>query len=182
LGISIEASRLTPAKRVQLDLSRDTSVSPDALSVLLAELCTEIGAERVGVLQIPNTHIPEKRSVLNPRVELDTRTAQTSTQAPLGSHITRLLVQTQALGSWEIFKKCVDKSADNPKLKQASSTTPIVASISFDLRLDGIEWWTDQPIRRDYMIASMRQGDSWTKAWIYLDRGTGEVFLHGWLD
>ncbi len=64
--LAIEAAGLGEAPAVQLDLSRDTRTTPEALSVLLAELVGELGEGAVGVFGERSSHLLEERSPLVP--------------------------------------------------------------------------------------------------------------------
>lgn len=71
-SLSIEASQVGEAPVVQLDLSRDTRTTPEALAVLLAELGAELGEDAVGVFGQKDSHLAEERSPLVP-VDLGAR-------------------------------------------------------------------------------------------------------------
>ena len=77
-------------------------------------------------------------------------------------------------------------------------TTFEIVRVAFDRRFDGVEWWTRSipPLSRDYVnlwLASLQQSlpsmetrarsgttsRSIVTGWAYVDRSTGEAFLHG---
>ncbi|MEZ4232151.1 MAG: DNA polymerase Y family protein [Polyangiaceae bacterium] len=73
LGLTLTAPVLTHAAPAQLDLARSLAVGgkartsgsgPESLPVLLAELVADLGKERVGVLEVVDSHRPESRSRL----------------------------------------------------------------------------------------------------------------------
>lgn len=73
LGLTLTAPVLTHAAPAQLDLARSLAVGgkartsgsgPESLPVLLAELVADLGKERVGVLEVVDSHRPEARSRL----------------------------------------------------------------------------------------------------------------------
>jgi protein ImuB len=191
LGLSIELSQIAPQRRVQLDLSRDVAIDPDALVSLLAELSAEIGPDRLGTLRIDDVHRPEQRSLLiSPHAEGKSASAASSSSACSSSAFssgglfdgfsepTRLLPEPLPLGSV------------NPRAL-SSSERPLavghhmyqVGSVAFSIRLSGVEWWTPTPVSRDYARVSLScRGEHPTTglAWIYWDRTLGEAFLHGW--
>ncbi|WP_437638007.1 DNA polymerase Y family protein [Sorangium sp. So ce854] len=167
VGVHLIASRITRARQVQLDLSRDRSVDPDSLPALLAELSAEIGQERVGVLEIADAHRPEARSRLVP-VEDDVATARSSAAA-------------RARAAAEQGGSAVGGSADGaePPAPEPARLLPqpiplgrvgrgaIVAvdrhlyaieRLSFVMRIDAVEWWTPTPASRDYARAWLVSG------------------------
>ncbi|WP_234023578.1 Y-family DNA polymerase [Sorangium cellulosum] len=209
VGVHLIASRIARARRVQLDLSRDRSVDPDSLPALLAELSAEIGAERVGVLEIADAHRPEARSRLAP-VEDEalaprpSRTARAARQAAAeqgaaarggeeapAPEPSRLLAQPIPLGR-------VGRGA----IVAVDRHLYAIERLCFVMRLDAVEWWTPAPASRDYARAWLVSGSpsgrarpgelrpprdgasasSCGEAWIYVDRATGEAFLQGWCE
>src|SRR5690606_21754213 len=135
--LSLAATKVVRAPRVQLDLGRDVSVSPDALPTLLAELSAEIGPSSFGVLRLVATYRPEARSRLSPPFARGERGSSLTLdeQFPL-----RLLPcphplwQPLAVGESICVGGC---SFRIEELRRA-------------LRFDQVEWWTDSPLYRDY--------------------------------
>ncbi len=174
LGLTLQAPAIVHAPRVQLDLSRDVTASPDALAVLLAELSAEIGADRLGTLRFNPAHRPEARSFLVPI------TATTSAISPLadasgpGASITRLLPVPVPLGRPRLTRGLLLPGLQPAPLR--------VDQIVFDARLDGVEWWTAAPIDRDYLHVWLRsEADaSGASAWLYVDKRHKQLVLHGW--
>lgn len=174
LGMELEAPLITRAPRVQLDLSRDVHASPDALPVLLAEISAEIGPDKIGLLSLRSSYRPESRSALipiAPHVHLR-RSEPNPVAFGAGSAITRLLPVPQPLG--------VGKVAPGHLVVCPPSLAFEVMKVQFDVRLEGVEWWTSNPVHRDYVRAWMQMGAGGT-GWVYTDRTTGESWLHGWL-
>jgi protein ImuB len=206
VGVHLIASRITRARRVQLDLSRDRSADPDSLPALLAELSAEIGAERVGVLEIADAHRPEARSRLAPAADEAAargapraRGADPGAASPDGGEApalepARLLAQPIPLGR-----------VGRGTIVAIDRHLYAIERLSFVMRLDAVEWWTPTPASRDYArawlvsgspsgrAAQARPGElrplrdgasasSCGEAWIYVDRATGEAFLQGWCE
>ncbi len=197
--LAIKLTRIANAPRVQLDLSRGVSVDPDALPALLSELSAEIGADRVGVLQIEDDHRPEHRSRLVGIVEAATRRAPRrareqraptppdrsgrASEASEAGEPVRLLpepvpIATGAGGGglsalWRGEGLTIDRQ------------TYVVEEVRFDRRLDTIAWWTTNAASRDYLRVTLREAGrpgeprATAFAWIFLDRRTGELFLQG---
>lgn len=191
VGLRLAACRITPARKVQLDLSRDKSVDPDSLPALLAELSAEIGVDRVGVLEVVDAHRPEARSRLTPvgAVGEGRRAEGGDTEAPPFELPVRLLPKPVPLGR-------VGRGAIVAVDRQLFA----IERMRFVMRLDGVEWWTSQPASRDYLKAWLVSGPPQGRgpgaargaegqspspageAWIYVDRATGEAFLQGWCE
>ncbi|WP_437691324.1 DinB/UmuC family translesion DNA polymerase [Sorangium sp. So ce176] len=167
VGVHLIASRIARARQVQLDLSRDRSVDPDSLPALLAELSAEIGAERVGVLEIADAHRPEARSRLAP-IEDDAATARSSAASRAraaaersaaeqggsaeGAELpspepARLLAQPIPLGR-------VGRGA----IVAVDRHLYAIERLSFVMRIDAVEWWTPTPASRDYARAWLVSG------------------------
>lgn len=168
--IAIALSRITRAPEIQLDLSRDVSVSPDALPALLSELSAEIGTERVGVLSVVDDHRPERRT------RLVGVTAAKAGQAVLpldqiepGEPV-RLLPEPFVLSARPL------SSGDTVVIGRDAF---VVEKIVFDRRMDCVAWWSNEPCSRDYFRVSLT-GASKAEGWVYVDRVTGETSLQGW--
>jgi protein ImuB len=172
VGIRLEVPVIVRAPRIQLDLSRDVTASPDALPVLLAELAAEIGPDRIGTLALVDAHRPEARSSLLPASCAPS--AATTPSVSFGADVTRLLPTPIPLGRTKLTPGRLLVIDRLPPLE--------VRSVRFDARLDDIEWWTSNPCSRDYFRLWLRGGKSGVAAWVYRDRVRGSAHLHGWLD
>jgi protein ImuB len=190
-GIRLEVSQIVPSKGIQIDLSRDKTVRPDALPTLLAELSAEIGQERVGLLEVLDSLRPEARSRLAPLRDLDAqKRPAVEADPPLDGDTplpepTRLLPKPLPIG--RIAKNAV--IAVDQRLYA-------IEELRFVMRLDGVEWWTRSPASRDYGLAWLVPGAAPGKsggkaegssrspalAWVYVDRATGEGYLQGWCE
>ncbi|WP_437783166.1 DNA polymerase Y family protein [Sorangium sp. So ce1097] len=172
VGVHLIASRITRARQVQLDLSRDRSADPDSLPALLAELSAEIGQERVGVLELADAHRPEARSRLVP-VEDEAVAARPSAAARARAAAERAAAEQGG--------SAVGGNADGaePPAPEPARLLPqpiplgrvgrgaIVAvdrhlyaieRLSFVMRIDAVEWWTPTPASRDYARAWLVSG------------------------
>lgn len=196
--IVLRLSRVVRAHEVQLDLSRDVSVSPDALPALLSELSAEIGIERVGVLSVVDDLRPEKRtrlSGINYGGINDGKNRRSETM-PLFARLepgepTRLLPEPALL-----FRRGGGRLEPGASLYIGRQAF-VVKKVAFDRRLDGALWWSDTPCSRDYLRVTLHglscstqaMGDDGVRAggaegvaeaWVYVDRDTGETMLQGW--
>ena len=172
VGLRLEAPVIVDAPRIQLDLSRDATAAPDALPVLVAEIASEVGPDRVGTLSLHPTHRPETRSSLSP-VDLTSR--DDSNYAPtFGAGVTRLLPHPIPFGLVRLTPGHLLPIDPLPPLE--------IRTVRFDARLDSVEWWTPAPCSRDYFQLWLDAGGHGAWAWVYRDRHSGSVHLHGWLD
>ncbi|MBK6518923.1 MAG: DNA polymerase Y family protein [Polyangiaceae bacterium] len=184
--LEIRLSRVVRAPEIQLDLSRDVSVSPDALPALLSELSAELGEGCVGVLSSVDDHRPERRTALIGVHEAAAdrrRRAQGSLfePAPLSaSEPARLLPEPAWVGSALEGERRVP--ALHPgQIVLVGGEGYVVQRVEFDRRLTGVGWWTDGVASRDYLRVTLSSSHtSSAEAWVYADRRTGEVFLQGW--
>jgi protein ImuB len=191
VSFAVMLSRIVDIPKVQLDLSRDTSVNPDALPALLSELSAEIGPECLGVLRIESDHCPEARSRLVPLHDVH---AHSPSRASLVLEPTRLLAKPICLGDiWPL----------SGKLVFAGREAFDVQNVAFDRRIGPLHWWTDTTEQRDYYRVWLSFGDrqsarhpatfanhgigqTWAthpvacEGWVYVDRERREAFLQGY--
>lgn len=188
-GMRMEVSQIVEAHRIQIDLSRDKAVRPDALPTLLAELSADIGADRVGVLEASPGHRPETRSRFVPMADLDTKKAIPASLDDIDEdnvpEPTRLFASPLPLGK-------ISKGA----VVAVEGRMYVIEHVRFAMRLDGVEWWTSAPASRDYGVAWFVAGPGMaqahagkgnlqparTLAWVYVDRSTGEGYLQGYCE
>jgi protein ImuB len=192
VAVEVTLSRIVAAPVVQLDLARDVRVHPEALPALLSELSAELGEERVGTLVTVDDHRPERRSRLEwgPSSESSAvgakrrrraarRASPSAEQLRLfGPEPTRVLPAPLRLAGppREGERLMVDGEAF------------VVRKVEFDRRIDAVTWWTEDSPSRDYLAVELaaaraqeRRGvePPSTVAWVFVDRRTGETFLHG---
>jgi protein ImuB len=215
-AVALELAIVEPVPKVakQLTLSRvfagfgGQAPADDGMPLLLAELESEIGAERVGVLALARSHRPEKRSLFAPcRLEPSTesrdknqpkkrRTApgqrvqpgvrkaapskEPSTPGPTAfvepdphfSRLTRLLEPPVPL---------------KPPLRIGSTLFVgkepyVVQAVRFEQRLEGVEWWADEPVSRDYVRLWLKGIKGGLEVLAYVDRPQGRYFLQAVAD
>lgn len=175
-ALSVAATQVTRAPRVQLDLGRDVSVPPDALPVLLAELSAELGPSRLGVLSLVASHRPEARTRLVPAggARVGGRQIALALPLPIDDRLpTRLLPRPLTLP--------MGNPAPGDALPIDGSLFTI-ESLRGHFRLDQVEWWTKEPVARDYVRVWLSAPRTHVEAWIYRDRVMGEAFLQGFYD
>jgi hypothetical protein len=57
-----------------------------------------------------------------------------------------------------------------------------VGSIAFDRRLEAVEWWTGEPVSRDYLRVWLESAAGGLEALVYVERGTGKRMIQGFCD
>jgi|SRR6266545_325080 len=178
VGMSVTAALLTHAPRSQLVLDGEAAenlIDPRAMAILLAELSSEIGKDNVGVLELSSVYRPEGRTRLVPLndisrpVEVDRGLEHTASDAEFP---TRLLSKPVPLTTTPHHDLVV--SIDH-QLYTVRNATP-------SMRFEDVEWWTPSPMSRDYMRVWLNSGSKNVQAWIFVDRKTGQAFLHGYFD
>jgi protein ImuB len=180
-GLSVTASLLTRASRVQLSLdeSLTTRADPRQMAVFLAEVSAEIGPENVGVLEVLPVHRPEARTRLlplhGPRPKRKKRAAQLPLFPAAGcdeEFPTRLLPVPLPMPVFTGQKVMV--SIDHQLYAVEAKSHPV--------RFEAIEWWTASPVCRDYARVLLTSGNKSMWAWVFTDRNTGRSYLHGYFD
>lgn len=191
LRVTVIADGIVPLPRVQLDLSRDTTVSPEALPVLLAELAADLGEDKIGKLSIEPSHLVEERSRLvpfsRPPVRARKKGKQLSLLAPTEDPLappTRLLrsplVLTGALtvGSFVTVAGSGVSRGEKPN-QDAVPAAFTVKRLQRTERIEDATWWTGTPRSRDYAIAYLEGASGGAEALVVRDRRTGRTSVHG---
>lgn len=179
IGLRLETKAITRALALQLSLSRhasglggDAHRGPELLPVVLSELTTDLGKDKVGVLERVSSHRLEKKS----------RLASIS-PARLRSRQPNLfeLGEMEAEGPTRLLGRPIPFEAP---LRQGSVVSIdhrlyTVEKVAFDRRLDAVEWWTKEPVSRDYVRVWLSGARGGLEALVYKDRITGTRWLQG---
>ncbi len=205
-GVSLVLEQLTRRSESQLDLSNVSAANPDALPTLLAELCAAVGPERVGVLEVRNSHRPEARSACVPAPL--TRLAHAKQKsATVTAHTPSALTPTLDEAPSLVFPREPTRLLPEPvcigslrpgSILGAEHSLYLVDHLRLSSRLEGVEWWSARPVSRDYArvqlhashtLPGARRAAGLTsertehvEAWVFIDRMTGRAFLHGWFE
>lgn len=192
IGLRLEARAITRALALQLSLSRyaaglggSSSTGPETLPVLLAELNADLGKDKVGVLQLENTHRPERKSRLSPVTPAlignpGLKKARTQKMEPP--------VQRVHEDGGRTPMRLLPRPVPFEAPLRRGSTVSIehrlytVESILFERRLEAVEWWTREPVSRDYLRVWLKGQSGGLEVAIYVDRSTGKRMLHGFYD
>lgn len=189
IGLSLCIHAMTKDHRTQLELGTMAGAvsNPQTLSVLVAELTSDVGETKVGLLVNNESLLPEKRSrLLSVEKALRKKSPRRSTSgATLRSsigprqHPTRLLHKPLDVG---------------PRLRRGEiiliEQTPfVIESLDFEQRLEDVEWWSAPRIFRDYfqgwlckLERSAHADPSGVKALLFWDRCLQRGFLHALYD
>ncbi|MCA9594344.1 MAG: DNA polymerase Y family protein [Myxococcales bacterium] len=193
IGLRLSAPAVIRALGRQLDLSRVSggltgTPGVESLPVLLAELSSDIGKERVGVLTLADSHRPEARSQLSPApgAPLPRRTnkktkKKRAAQLPLsrvrpagseGEAPTRLLPEPLQLSVGL-------RRGATLRIEHRLFT---IERVRFVERLEAVEWWTGAPVSRDYLRITLGGVEGVIDALVYVDRVNGKRYLHAIAD
>jgi protein ImuB len=198
IGLRIEVTAVVPAVTRQLDLSQvsggTTAIKgDDELPVLLAELYADIGQPNVGVLRVLDAHRLESKSGLfglhdgsaagqtssepeGSRSGTKSKTrerasrVESSAQAPRG--ITRLLPQPLR------FDTALRVGATMAIERRLYT----IQRLAFEQRLDTVEWWSEEPISRDYVRLWLEGAEGGLQVLVFVDRHTDARFLQAIAD
>jgi protein ImuB len=161
LGVTLRAPELARRAGRTLDMLAPEPVADRALPRLVAELSAELGADRVGVLELVDTWAPDERTRLAP---FGARALSLGSRHPLVSAAlepTRLAL---------------------PRPLERDDLTLLHAPA----RIEYLEWWRRPPARSDRVAAWLeRQGQQGqgALAWVELGAGAqGPARLRGWID
>lgn len=188
LGMRLEVPKLLPAVSRQLELSQVLSgvtvsaAADDEIPVLIAEIASEIGEERVGTLKLIDSHRPEAKSKLGHALTEPAQRAPRKANArlrkaepsfaELPGAPTRLLSEPFELHA--PLRIGVSLAIDR--------SLYTIEHLRFEQRLDAVEWWGRAPVTRDYVRLWLQGASGGFEAVAYVDRLTGRRYLHGVAD
>lgn len=195
VGLRLEARAITRALALQLSLSRfaaglggESRRGPETLPILLAELVEDLGKDRVGVLEPVSSHRPENKSRLSavsPEL-LSTRKplSKSSSTGPLLGDITGAKVPPNTTAPTRLFQRPLP--FDAPLRTGATVSLEhrlyTIERAVFDRRLKSVEWWTKEPVSRDYWRVWLSNSRGGVEAMVYVDRSTGARKVQGIYD
>lgn len=205
VGLSLRASAITEAHPSQMTLSETAAwscgISTDAraLTVLLAELSADIGAESVGRLITQDSHLPEKSCALRvistaelearPQAEKSTCAATSEPELESGSQSSELQHLLDLTGTFSegrsglclpqlptrLLHPAIEIHAPIRKneLWIIGESAYVVHDVRFEQRLESIEWWESDRVFRDYFRVWLLQASTRAaKPLLHLARGT----------
>jgi protein ImuB len=186
LGMRLSIPKLLPAVARQLELSQvlaGVTVSAsvdDEIPVLIAELSAELGEEKVGTLELVESHRPEAKSKLSsasfePTARSSAKPARLRRTEPSFAELpgapTRLLSEPCELhGPLRVgVSLAIDRSLYT------------IEHLRFEQRLDAVEWG-HAPVTRDYVRLWLQGASGGFEAVAFVDRLTGRRYLHALAD
>jgi protein ImuB len=154
LAVTLRAVELASAPARPLHLFTPEAKAERALPGLVAELVAELGNERVGVLELCDSWVPEARVRLVPATIERAPAAVSSAGWASSGEPSRLLAAPMSVGALE---------------------SPLLLA-----RFEAVEWWRRGVRALDYVAAwdARVQG----VAWVEVDRATRGASLRGWMD
>lgn len=199
VGVRLEAHAITRALALQLNLSRygsglggSAGKGPETLPVLLAELAGDLGKDKVGVLKLEGSHRPERKSRLSsaseailPSFRRDNTRRETGSPSSLESPSASLRESAERR---EAPTRLLPRPIAFDAPLRAGVTVSVehrlfsVESVRFEKRLDAVEWWTPEPVSRDYARVWLRGASGGLEAIVYVDRNTGARMIQAFAD
>jgi hypothetical protein len=155
LAVTLRALELSAATARPLDLLTPEPKAARALPSLVAELATELGMDRVGVLALSDVWAPEDRTRLVP---FGVRDLEKRSPAPL-----------------------VTSAVEPTRLLRSATRTHATAGATHISRLEAVGWWRrGRSERRDFYEIWDGAGLAWVEA---RTQGRGhEAWMRGWID
>ncbi|HEX4336239.1 MAG TPA: DNA polymerase Y family protein [Polyangiaceae bacterium] len=196
VGLRLEARAITRALALQLPLSRyaaglggSSATGPETLPVLLAELNADLGKDRVGILQLQSSHRPERKSRLSPVTPAmlgNPGLKKTRERRAVQQTLLEVPEPKDELGRTPVRLLPRPIPFDAPLRRGATVSVEhrlyTVESVIFDRRLEAVEWWTSEPVSRDYLRVWLQNANGGLEALVFVDRGSGKRMIQGFLD
>jgi protein ImuB len=190
VGLRLEARVITRALALQLDLSRyasglggNSARGPETLPVLLAELLSDLGRDRVGVLRVEGSHRPEKKSRLVPVTkaslamnQLKERRKKSAVPADTNVELAPAVLPRKYPPPTRLLPHPIP--IEGPLRRGATVALEhrlySIGGVAFEERLDSVEWWSGTPVSRDYVRVWLNGIGGHAEVIVYVDRNTGE--------
>jgi protein ImuB len=210
IGVALKVLSVEETKQRQLDLavgfSKLDAADPERMAVLFSELATDIGSENFGTLRLANTHKPEKMSLLAPVGIGQTsersrkRRGRTVRAAPSVAGSLRPATSNEQLGLGETRNPAHDLTATELPTRLLPTAIPVqtrfrsgellplgtklytITKVTFQRRLEAVEWWSNEPCSRDYVQLWLSSSQGELHVLAYVDRVTQSRYVQGWYD
>lgn len=208
IGVALRVLSVEETKQRQLDLavgfSKLDAADPERMAVLFSELATDIGVENFGTLRLANTHKPEKMTLLAPvgvgRTSERRRQRRGRSNRSLAAEASdaRSATSNEQLGLGEVGS-ALDTRAELPTRLlptaiavqtrfRAGELLPLgtklytITKVTFQRRLEAVEWWSTEPCSRDYVQLWLSSPQGELQVLAYVDRVTQTRYVQGWYD
>lgn len=191
VGLRLEARAITRTLALQLSLSRyaaglggESRRGPETLPIVLAELAEDLGKDRVGVLQPVSSHRPENKSRLSPVSPELLSKREPSLKSSRAAAVSDDDMTAGGTAPTRLFQRPLPFDAP----LRAGATVSLehrlytVERAVFDRRLKSVEWWTKEPVSRDYWRVWLSGSRGGVEAMVYVDRSTGARKVQGICD
>jgi protein ImuB len=207
IGLSLSAPVLVSAVQRQLELGEalaGNAGASDELPLVLAELRSDLGAERVGVLKMLDAHRLEAQSTLEPTEGVSERPSRTSrpgrgrapkrsrrtAEAPVAVHVSGASSGELAggLAGGAPFTRLLPEPVPLEAALRVGATVAIdhrlysIERLRFEQRLFAVEWWTRAPVQRDYVRLWLRGHGGVVEALAFVDRESQKRYLQAVAD
>jgi protein ImuB len=205
VGLVLSAPVLVPVVQRQLELGevlQGNTGALDELPLVLAELRSDIGEERVGILRTQDAHRLEAQSALEPSDGVGKRPAR-GRRAPSSPKRTRrsaetpLVVHVSGVSSGELasgqngeapFTRLLPEPVPLDAAFRVGATVAIerrlfsIERLRFEQRLFAVEWWTRAPVERDYVRLWLRGQNGVVEALAFVERESNKRYLQAVAD
>lgn len=191
--------------------SKLDAADPERMAVLFSELASDIGAENFGTLRLANTHKPEKMSLLapvgavaSPNVRARRRGGRSRRSSEHAVTEGASMLHEQ-LGFGEVKSLPLDSRANDGAATElptrllptaipvqtrfrAGELLPLgaklytITKVTFQRRLEAVEWWSNEPCSRDYVQLWLSSSQGELQVLAYVDRVTQTRYVQGWYD
>jgi protein ImuB len=198
VGLKLEAPVLTEAVRRQLEFGEflsGTTGAEEELPLIVAELVADIGEDRVGVLEVVDSHRPEAQSRLVPIAGTPAKSGKSARKSGPRKAIPARLEHTP-----DPLRKAQPRRSKGAPVRLLPEPIPLlspwhvgaalaigarlytVERIVFDHRLDGVEWWSRSPVARDYVRLWLKSAEGMSEALAFIERDSQRAFLQAVAD
>lgn len=197
IALELEVRSLALAPRRQLELVSATSrlnADPERLSTLFSELGADIGHDRLGTLQVGNSHLPEKLSLF-----VSVRASKPDSDAAVGARkkgksrraapaaAEQLSLQPSGFPirpPTRLFSvpRPISCPLKKGSLMPVGSQLYTIESVEFESRIECVEWWSGSNLARDYWRVGLSNKHGHVGALVFFNRVTEECFLQALYD
>lgn len=201
--LALAAPVVVSATARQLELGDTLAGGVDVekeLPLVLAEIAADVGESKVGVLKILDAHRLEARSTLVPALPRKPRAARASSRrgpgprsaTPLSVHVSG--TPLEVVEGMSPFQERAPLTRLLPEPVRFDGALRVGATVAFERRLftidalrfehrlHAVEWWSGDPVMRDYIRVWLKSTESVIEAVVYVDRANGKRYLQAVAD